>query len=74
MDKFHTVVTLGRGKTNQSRYIRPYSDSRADTDRGADKKIATSDLRAAFNSPFAPYILVTTSIGQEGIDFHRYCR
>ncbi len=74
MEEFHKVVTLGRGQTNQSRYIRPYSDSRVETDGGSDKKIGTSDLRAAFNSPFAPYTLVTTSIGQEGIDFHRYCR
>lgn len=28
----------------------------------------------AFNSPFAPFVLTTTSVGQEGLDFHRYCR
>lgn len=27
----------------------------------------------AFNSPFWPFILTTTSIGQEGLDFHLYC-
>ena len=27
----------------------------------------------AFNSPFWPFVLVTTSIGQEGLDFHQYC-
>jgi hypothetical protein len=27
----------------------------------------------AFNSPFRPFILVTTSIGQEGLEFHPYC-
>ncbi|MBK6447179.1 MAG: hypothetical protein IPF81_18335 [Bacteroidetes bacterium] len=26
------------------------------------------------NSPFRPFILATTSIGQEGLDFHKYCR
>ena len=30
-------------------------------------------LRAAFNSPFWPFVLVTTSVGQEGLDFHPYC-
>jgi len=30
-------------------------------------------VRAAFNSPFRPFILATTSIGQEGLDFHQYC-
>ena len=32
-----------------------------------------SSVRAAFNSPFWPFILVTTSVGQEGLDFHLYC-
>ena len=31
-------------------------------------------MREAFNSPFWPFILATTSVGQEGLDFHLYCR
>jgi hypothetical protein len=30
-------------------------------------------VRAAFNSPFWPFVLTTTSVGQEGLDFHTYC-
>ena len=30
-------------------------------------------VRQAFNSPFRPFVLATTSIGQEGLDFHPYC-
>jgi hypothetical protein len=30
-------------------------------------------VRQTFNSPFWPWVLVTTSVGQEGLDFHRYC-
>src|SRR4029077_2741984 len=30
-------------------------------------------VREAFNSPFWPFVLVTTSVGQEGLDFHMYC-
>jgi hypothetical protein len=30
-------------------------------------------VREAFNSPFRPFVLATTSIGQEGLDFHPYC-
>ena len=30
-------------------------------------------VRRTFNSPFWPWVLVTTSVGQEGLDFHRYC-
>ena len=32
------------------------------------------NIRQAFNSPFRPFVLATTSIGQEGLDFHLYCR
>ncbi|MDF1822280.1 MAG: DEAD/DEAH box helicase [Alcanivoracaceae bacterium] len=31
-------------------------------------------VRDAFNSPFRPFLLNSTSIGQEGLDFHWYCR
>lgn len=30
-------------------------------------------IRTAFNSPFKPFVLASTSIGQEGLDFHLYC-
>lgn len=29
-------------------------------------------VRNAFNSPFHPFVLVSTSVGQEGLDFHHY--
>lgn len=31
-------------------------------------------IQAAFNSPFRPFVLASTSVGQEGLDFHLYCR
>lgn len=30
-------------------------------------------VRSAFNSPFRPFILASTSVGQEGLDFHLWC-
>jgi uncharacterized membrane protein YkvA (DUF1232 family) len=36
--------------------------------------VSRDDLRVAFNSPFWPFILATTSVGQEGLDFHFYCK
>lgn len=30
-------------------------------------------VQAAFNSPFWPFVLASTSIGQEGLDFHHWC-
>lgn len=39
-----------------------------------DGRIITDDLiRNAFNSPFRPFVLASTSIGQEGLDFHPWC-
>lgn len=31
------------------------------------------EVRRSFNSPFWPFVLASTSIGQEGIDFHWWC-
>lgn len=33
-----------------------------------------TNVRSAFNSPFRPFVLASTSVGQEGLDFHWYCR
>ncbi|WP_312183447.1 DEAD/DEAH box helicase, partial [Massilia timonae] len=30
-------------------------------------------VQGAFNSPFWPFVLVSTSVGQEGLDFHPWC-
>jgi hypothetical protein len=35
--------------------------------------IRQDDVRASFNSPFWPFVLCSTSVGQEGLDFHPYC-
>lgn len=36
--------------------------------------VARADIvRDAFNSPFRPFILASTSVGQEGLDFHTWC-
>ena len=48
----------------------PFTNARMD-----EKVVAhTSVLRNAFNSPFRPFVLSTTSVGQEGLDFHWYAR
>jgi hypothetical protein len=42
--------------------------------RSDDKdEVRVDHVRHAFNSPFWPFVLATTSIGQEGLDFHLYC-
>ena len=48
---------------------------REDPEKGGSiKPILRDQIRLSFNSPFWPFALVTTSIGQEGLDFHRYCK
>lgn len=41
--------------------------------KSATGKSRKERVRAAFNSPFWPFVLTTTSAGQEGLDFHYYC-
>lgn len=46
---------------------------------GGTKMVASKsgkeiNVRQAFNSPFRPFVLASTSIGQEGLDFHLYCK
>jgi hypothetical protein len=45
-------------------------------DAGDNSKVVNrkENVRNAFNSPMRPFVLATTSIGQEGLDFHNYCR
>ena len=35
--------------------------------------VSQDAVRDAFNSPFRPFVLASTSIGQEGLDFHPWC-
>jgi hypothetical protein len=52
-------------------YAVDFGNQRIETD-GGQKRAA--NIRANFNAPFRPFVLATTSIGQEGLDFHHYCR
>lgn len=44
-----------------------------DSDRNAHKKSHQMNLQALFNSPFYPFVIASTSVAQEGLDFHNYC-
>lgn len=37
---------------------------------GDSESVRAPEVRNAFNSPFWPFVLASTSVGQEGIDFH----
>ena len=59
----------------RSRTLRCRYAMRFGRDQSEDGSQVTREdqVRAAFNSPFRPFVVATTSIGQEGIDFHWYC-
>lgn len=40
--------------------------------QGDGHRRSANDISAAFNSPFWPFVLTSTSVGQEGLDFHLY--
>ncbi len=52
-----------------SRFALRYGGKYA-TDSDDSSGVRQTEVRAAFNSPFAPFVLASTSVGQEGIDFH----
>ncbi|OPZ86203.1 MAG: ATP-dependent helicase HepA [bacterium ADurb.Bin429] len=51
------------------RFALPFGDTRTEDAEGTRHE----KVREAFNSPFWPFVLITTSVGQEGLDFHPYC-
>lgn len=51
-------------------YAVPLGNQKATDDKGQQRIV---HVRDAFNSPFKPFVLNSTSIGQEGLDFHWYC-
>lgn len=55
----------------RTNYASGFMETRDAVEKGENRR---SSLRDAFNSPFWPFVLISTSIGQEGLDFHQYCR
>jgi hypothetical protein len=60
------------------RFAMRFGDDRSDEEAplaadGTSRGTRKERVRAAFNSPFWPFVLVSTSVGQEGLDFHHYC-
>ena len=74
--RFDEIVPRRSGSpTIQKRGLRCRYALRFGHEGSADYEGRTRDVdvRIAFNSPFRPFVLATTSIGQEGLDFHQYC-
>ena len=52
------------------RFALRFGDIRDDNNKAL---VRADSVRDAFNSPFRPFVLASTSIGQEGLDFHTWC-
>ncbi|MCG5539301.1 helicase-related protein [Halorhodospira sp. 9622] len=64
----------GRGGVAWSELrIRTVFAQRFGDQRTEEGRLSQDEVRAAFNSPFRPFVLTSTSIGQEGLDFHPWC-
>jgi hypothetical protein len=60
-----------KGRNMRSHFAVGFYRGEGDSSQMVNRK---ESIRGAFNSPFKPFVLATTSIGQEGLDFHFYCR
>jgi len=69
------IENLGREdkkrKTMRAHYAVDFGNQKISSASAAGRQI---NIRQAFNSPFRPFVLASTSIGQEGLDFHLYCK
>ena len=69
--KSNIVNKKERGISMRSHYAVGFYKGEGDNSKQINRK---ESIRNSFNSPFRPFVLATTSIGQEGLDFHYYCR
>lgn len=76
-------LTTGAGRIRTEQSVRRShfalafgEDVKADQGAPLEQSVASrkTAIREAFNSPFWPFVLSTTSVGQEGLDFHLFCR
>lgn len=57
-------------KKLRTRFAIPFVKGQSDENKEVER---VEHVRTAFNSPFWPFVLTSTSVGQEGLDFHLYC-
>lgn len=72
VDEFRQADDTVRVKRHRMRnhFAMRFGAQEADDGRAGARE---GQVRRAFNSPFWPFVLASTSVGQEGLDFHAYC-
>jgi Helicase conserved C-terminal domain len=75
----YSSITVDNGTIDTSTermhtaYAMRFGDDEGGDRSTSDEPARASQLREAFNSPYWPFVLVSTAVGQEGLDFHPYC-
>jgi hypothetical protein len=64
------VVAVDDQRIMRARFAMRFGDDGGEEESSRARK---EHVRGAFNSPFWPFVLASTSVGQEGLDFHQYC-
>lgn len=59
--------------TFNSRFALRYGSARGSVKSDDQSTERLAGVQSAFNSPFWPMVLASTSVGQEGVDFHWWC-
>lgn len=62
-------VSIDRGHNVRNHFAVRFGRGTAEDTQVVQRE---SQVRDAFNSPFWPFVLASTSVGQEGLDFHLY--
>ncbi|MEJ7718256.1 MAG: helicase-related protein [Thermoleophilaceae bacterium] len=70
----HSASVTSTTERLHTAFAMRFGDEEGGGDRASGQAPArAAQLREAFNSPYWPFVLVSTAVGQEGLDFHPYC-
>ena len=70
LDESAKAVRIGDKMRFRTRFAVRYGGRGQEEAKTIQREV---DVQKAFNSPFWPFVLCSTSVGQEGLDFHLYC-
>jgi hypothetical protein len=75
MDEYNVNTFINTGKRHgiRTHFAMSLLEGKDDEITKKTGQSHQANLRDSFNSPFWPHILISTSIGQEGLDFHQHC-
>ena len=70
LDEPGKSISIGEKMRFRTRFAVRYGGRAQEDPQNVQRQ---GDVQKSFNSPFWPFVLCSTSVGQEGLDFHLYC-